>query len=198
MISKEIDPKTIFNQRVTGRKIGYKVTPDADVDIFPEGAHGFKPKIQPFLDKWQRNNPKKEQVFYHVGEPEEAPSSLVIDALRQMVTEPVVKKNFAYQPPEGLPELRKAIVGHTERAGLYKPDIIDKDDVIAGGSGKFMIHAIARALRKKDLVAGVFTPGYPGHISAAIKATHVDGNGGEHGIVGIPVTEEYHKRRNRK
>ncbi len=158
-------------------------------DIYPEGAQAFRAQIEPFLIKWQRKNPKEKPIFFHIGEPSELPPKSVLDE-GEKIYRKRLKKDFSYQPVPGSLEIRTAVAGHLDRARVCA-DPVTADQILVSGPGKLTFNAVARALRRPDLVVGLLSPTYPGNAAAAMKAYLIPGKQNRKGgLVAIPVREE--------
>jgi len=165
------------------------IYPCAECDIYPEGAQAFRMEIELYLARWKKSHPGEDYVFFHIGEPGELPPTSVLDEAVKIYRERK-KTTLSYQPVDGLLQVREAVAGHLQRSGVSS-DKVSADDIVINVSGKGMMNAAARALRRPKLVVAVFSPCYPGNGAAANKAHLLNGQQNyRHGVVGIPIREE--------
>ncbi len=185
----------ILNTKGTVNKVGAVVvgpdfSPFAENYGVAENAHFARAKLKRPLDEWEQNKkkPGENVVELHVGKPGEGTLSTTNGAAIEVWTNQI-PEYFSYPPVEGPESTRRAVAGHLNRAGICVSPVT-ADQIITNGPVKLMLNNIAQALATEEgRVSAVFSPGYPGHLSAALKAGR--GNNGEKpSVVALPVRKE--------
>lgn len=216
---REID-KNILNQRVTGRKVdrrGPDIGPLVLNPLINEGAHTYvAQELQSHLNIWQRNNPGKKVIKFHVGEPAELPLESIlkegakihigayltsvadrifgnIDIFKKRI-EPYkerAKRNFGYQSTNGDVLAREAWAKYYNNNDVYATPV-DPGEVCLGATGKEYPIYVGNVLKRDEMDAAILAPMYPGNAAGVLEATSANKEPWKHGIHGIPVTMENH------
>lgn len=185
----------ILSTRGTVNKVGAVVvgpdfSPFAENYGVTENAHFARAKLKHKLDDWEQNKKRQGEnvVELHVGKPGEGTLSTTNRAAIEVWTNQI-PEHFSYPPVEGPESTRLAVAEHLIRAGICASPVT-KDQIITNGPVKLMLNNIAQALTTEEgRLSAVFSPGYPGHLSAALKAGR--GNNGEKpSVVALPVRKE--------
>lgn len=167
--------------------VGPDFSPFAENYGVVENAHFARAKLKRPLDEWEQNKkkPGENVVELHVGKPGEGTLSTTNRAAIEVWTNQI-PEYFSYPPVEGPESTRLAVAEHLKRAGINA----SADRIITNGPVKLMLNNIAQALATEGgRLSAVFSPGYPGHLSAALKAGR--GNNGEKpSVVALPVRKE--------
>lgn len=217
MPSPEID-KRILSQNVIGRTVGGRgpeISPLVMNPLINEGAHTYvAQELQPYLNIWQKNNPGKKVINFHVGEPSELPldcmlkegAKIHIEAYLASVASSIfggrfketfrpyyerAKKKFGYQSTQGIDEAREAWAEYYNRNNVYA-DPVNPGEVLLGASGKAYAIFVGNVLKRDGMDAAILAPMYPGNAAAVLEATSANKEPWKHGIHGIPVTAENH------